>query len=100
RPEDASLGDAVEAPAVGAGEGREAAGQDPVPSDQLHFPTGVRHRSWARRGRDRALAEVDPRNRLAAFRPAIIAIRWGTAGVGLVLAAGSFQRQEWPTMAW
>ncbi len=38
-------------------------------------------------------------NRLTAFRPAVLAIRWGTASVGLVLAIPGFDRGEPATIA-
>jgi signal transduction histidine kinase len=85
---------------VGQGEGRQAAGEDPVPADPVHLPARLHHHPRACRHTDRAVIPLtESRDRLIAFRPAILAIRWGTTGVGVVLAALSFQSGEGWTIA-
>jgi signal transduction histidine kinase len=42
----------------------------------------------------------DPHDRLAPFRPAILAVRWGTVGVGLLLAGGDLQQNRTSSGLW
>ena len=42
----------------------------------------------------------EPVDRLLLFRPAILGIRWGTAGIGLVLAAAGNHENNLTTAAW
>src|SRR5207302_9711630 len=82
----------------------EAAGQDPVPAHPLHFPARLRHRARARRRTDRPIVPLialpERRDRLAPFRPAIIGVRWGTVGVGLVLAGVDVHDNNATTALW
>ena len=58
----------------------------------------------ARRGDDlsrlRLVGVDDPHDRLAPFRPAIIAVRWGTVAVGLLLAAADLQHNKTASGVW
>ena len=62
-----------------------------------------RHRG-RRPGDDRARLRLvgvdDPHDRLAPFRPAIIAVRWGTAAIGLVLTAADLQHDRVASAVW
>src|SRR5207248_2846614 len=85
--QDPGRGDAQQASSVGAGEGRQAPGQDHVPAGLLHLPRRARDRLGSGRVVDRQGPPLDPADRLAAFSPLIPGIRWGTVVVGFVIAA-------------
>jgi signal transduction histidine kinase len=77
---------------VGAGAGGEAAREDPVPAGAVHLPRRPDRRAGAGRVADRpgvplitAAGRGD--DRIAPFRPPLLAIRWGTTAVGLALAS-------------
>jgi hypothetical protein len=82
--EDAGRGDAHEASPVGAGEGRQAPGQDHVPARRLHLPRHPRDRVGPGRVVNKQGAPLDPADRLAAFSPLVPGIRWGTVVVGWI----------------
>jgi signal transduction histidine kinase len=46
------------------------------------------------------IAIGDQIDRVASFRPAILAIRWGTTAVSLALAAPDFAVPDWPVVFW
>jgi signal transduction histidine kinase len=74
---------------VGAGEGGEAADQDPVPAGAPDLPANLRRGAGTRREHDLAAVQqqLTQRDRLALFGQAIVAIRWGATTVGITLAA-------------
>ncbi len=88
-------GDAHEAPAVGAGEGGEAAGEDPVPAGPVHLPGDLRgaagpgrlrHRQRVRLSRGDGASASLP-DSLRTFAQAILVIRWGTTAVSIASAS-------------
>src|SRR5581483_3771295 len=86
------------------GEGRQAAGHDPVSTHPVHLPARLRDRARTRRVADRQVVPLsefdDGRDALAPFRAAIIGVRWGTVGVGLVLAAADIHDNNATTAVW
>jgi signal transduction histidine kinase len=81
---------------VGAGEGGQAAREDPLPLDPLHLPGDLRgaagsgglgHRRRLRLTTPVPAAAADRPDPLAPFAQAILVIRWGTTVVSLLLAA-------------
>jgi signal transduction histidine kinase len=86
---------------VGAGEGGQAAGQDPHPARAVHLPGGPRDHlgPGGRVDQQVALDRVDD-DRLAAYRPLIVTIRWATFVVGLVLASPDITNGDWGIIAW
>jgi signal transduction histidine kinase len=90
---------------VGAREGGQAADQDPVPARRTDLPADLHRGPRARRLTDRpglqlVRGERRGADRLTAFAPAITAIRWATAAVGVALSApeiagGSVSRLFW-----
>ena len=70
----------------------------------LHPSARLQNRSAARGADDwsrlRLIGLDDPHDRVAPFRSAILAVRWGTVGVGLLLAAADLQNKGWSSVAW
>jgi signal transduction histidine kinase len=70
----------------------------------LHPAGRGRGRGRARESEDwsrlRLIGVDDPHDRLAPFRPAILAVRWGTVGVGLLLAGGDLQQNRTSSGFW
>jgi signal transduction histidine kinase len=83
---------------------RHPAGRDIGGSPALHLPARLRDRTRSRRvdelSRLRLIGVDDPHDRLAPFRPAIIAVRWGTVAVGLMLAAADLQHDKPSSGLW
>jgi len=84
----------------------------PADAERLRQPAGHRSSSWMRplarigRGSDGYEAPnpgpdlSDRADRVAAFAPAILAIRWGMTIVSLALSASAFVNSDWEIVLW
>jgi signal transduction histidine kinase len=85
---------------MGAGEGRQTAGEDPHPAGAVHLPGGAGDRLGPG-GRIDLQEPLGQRpDRLAAYRPLITTVRWATFLVGFVLAAPDITDRRWDIVAW
>src|SRR4051794_20260546 len=83
----------------------ERESDQPAPDDgtaPVHLPGDSRHRARTGHLSERGIlqGDSDTLDRLAPFRSAILGIRWGTAGIGLVLTVVNTNQSSILTWVW